>query len=83
MEIMDYIISEALIFIPALYIIGMLLKKVETIPDKFIPLILLPLGIAGACVMMGFSVESIIQGVLVTGAAVYANQVVKQAAKKE
>ena len=83
MEFMDYIVGDALIMIPALYIIGMILKKLETVPDKFIPLILLPLGIAGACVMMGFSVPSIIQGVLVTGAAVYVNQVAKQAVKNK
>jgi len=34
-------------------------------------------------VMHSFSADAIIQGVLVTGASVYANQLVKQSQKKE
>ena len=83
MEFMDYIIGDALILIPALYILGMVVKNIQAIPDKFIPLILLPFGVVGAGLLMGFSASSVIQGILVTGAAVYANQLVKQTTKKE
>lgn len=78
MEIVSYIVNRALIIIPVLNIIGMILKSLEKIPDRFIPLILLAVGIAGSIALMGFSADSVIQGVLVTGAAVYGNQVVKQ-----
>ena len=78
MEILTYITENALILIPMLVIIGLILKKLEFIPDKYIPLILLPLGVVGAMALGGWTFESAIQGVLVTGAAVYGNQIVKQ-----
>lgn len=78
MEILSYIIEHALILIPVLNIIGMILKHTEKIPDKFIPLIILAFGVAGAFGIMGFNADAAIQGVLVSGAAVYGNQIVKQ-----
>ena len=75
--------DNALILIPALIVIGAIIKQVEAIPNKWIPLILLPLGIAGALALGGLSADSVIQGILVTGAAVYGNQLVKQLGKKE
>ena len=83
MEILTYIAEKAIILIPVLLIIGQILKNLEFIPDKFIPLILLPFGIVGAMALGGWTVESAVQGVLVTGTAVYGNQVVKQLSKKE
>lgn len=83
MEIIGYIMDNALILIPALIVIGTIIKQVEAIPNKWIPLILLPLGIAGALALGGLSADSVIQGILVTGAAVYGNQLVKQLGKKD
>ena len=83
MDIITYITENAIILIPVLVIIGLILKKLEFIPDKFIPLILLPLGIVGAMALGGWTVDSAIQGILVTGAAVYGNQIVKQLRKNE
>ena len=83
MEILTYITENAIILIPVLIIIGLILKKLEFIPDKYIPLILLPIGIVGAMALGGWTFESAIQGVLVTGAAVYGNQIVKQLRKNE
>lgn len=78
MNILNYIFKNALILIPALNIIGMMIKHTEKIPDKYIPIILLFFGILGCLGIMGLSVNSVIQGVLVSGAAVYGNQIVKQ-----
>ena len=83
MEILSYIVTEALILIPVLIIIGQILKNIQKIPDKWIPVILLPLGIIGAMALGGWTVDSAIQGILVTGAAVYGNQLVKQLKKDE
>jgi hypothetical protein len=83
MEILNYIISEALILIPALLIIGQIIKHIEAIPDKYIPLILLATGIPTAMAITGWTVAGAIQGVLVTGAAVFGNQVWKQLGKSE
>ena len=83
MDIIGYIVDNALILIPALIVVGAIIKQIEAIPDKWIPLILLPLGVAGALALGGLSADSVIQGILVTGAAVYGNQLVKQLGKKE
>lgn len=83
MEILNYIMDKAIILIPVLYIIGMILKGIEKIPNKYIPLILLPIGIAGSFGLMGFTVNAAVQGVLVTGATVYGNQLIKQFQKKK
>lgn len=81
MDLLEYIVDKALILIPVLNILGMILKNMEKIPDKFIPLILLVFGVLGAVALSGLSADSVIQGVLVTGAAVYGNQIVKQLKK--
>ena len=78
MDILNYIIDNSLVLIPVLVILGQIIKNIQAIPDKWIPLILLPLGIAGALGLGGLSIDSVIQGILVTGAAVYGNQVYKQ-----
>lgn len=83
MDILTYITENALILIPVLLILGQIIKNIEKIPDKWIPLILLPIGIVGAMALGSWTVDSAIQGVLVTGAAVYGNQIVKQLKKDE
>lgn len=83
MEIINYITENALILIPVLLVIGAILKNTERIKDKYIPVILLPVGIIlSVWVMNGFSADSVIQGILVTGAAVYGNQLIKQISKE-
>ena len=80
---MNYIVDNCLILIPVLYIIGMILKNLEFIKDKYIPLILLPIGIALAIAIKGIDINSVIQGILVTGVTVYGNQIFKQINKEE
>ncbi len=74
----EYIVENALVLVPVLNIIGMIIKNIEKINDKYIPLILLLFGIVGTVAILGLSPYSVVQGVLVTGTAVYGNQVVKQ-----
>lgn len=81
MELIDYITENSLILIPALYVLGMIIKNTESIQDKYIPVLLLIFGIAGCIALMGFTADAVIQGVLVTGASVYANQLLKQSNK--
>ena len=83
MDILNYIVENALILIPVLIIMGSIIKHIDIISDKYIPLILLPMGIVGAMSLCGWTIDGIIQGVLVTGAAVYGNQLVKQLKKSE
>lgn len=81
MDFMKFIMEQALILVPALYVIGMILKN-SSVKDKYIPIVLLVLGIAGSIAVMGLSAQSVIQGILVTGAAVFTNQLVKQVNKE-
>lgn len=79
----DFITENALLLVPVLNIVGVIIKNTEKIPDKYIPFILLFLGILGAIAILGVSAESVLQGILVTGTAVYGNQIVKQSRKSE
>ena len=83
MDFMNYIIENALILIPVLYILGSFLKGLESIKDKYIPLVLLTISIGFSVAIIGFSVDAIIQGILVTGVTVLGNQLIKQSKKDE
>lgn len=80
---MEYIIDNCLILIPVLYVIGAILKGIEVIKDKYIPLILLPIGTVLAIAIQGLNVNAVIQGILVVGVTVYGNQLFKQISKSE
>ena len=79
----EFVTENALLLIPVLNVIGAIIKNTEKIPDKYIPIVLLFFGILGAVAILGLSPESVVQGILVTGTAVYGNQVVKQIKKSE
>lgn len=82
-NLMEYVTENSLIIIPTLYIIGYIVKNMEVVKDKYIPIILLPIGILGSIALNGISVPNIIQGILVTGMTVYTNQIIKQTTKEE
>ena len=78
MNISDYLFEQGLAVIPLLNIIGKIIKETKTVNDRYIPVILLAVGVACAFGLMGVSADSAIQGVLLTGTAVFGNQLVKQ-----
>lgn len=80
---MEYIVENALLLIPVLNVVGAVIKSTEKIPNKYIPVILLVFGILGAVAILGLSPESVVQGILITGTAVYGNELVKQLKKTE
>lgn len=82
MDVGKFIVDQALILIPVLYIIGMFLKNTPKIKDWTIPYILLACGILGAIAIMGLSVSAVIQGILVAGTTVFTNQLIKQTTEK-
>lgn len=82
-DITEYIVGDGLILIPALMVIGKILKESVIFPDRWIPLFLLPLGILGAVGLIGLTGQAVIQGILVTGMAVYGNQIFKQLIHKD
>lgn len=79
----NYIIEQALIVVPVLLVVGQILKSTPKMPDWVIPYILLALGVLFTIGIMGVNVQAIVQGVLVSGAAVFANQLYKQYARKD
>ncbi len=74
----EYIVEQALIVIPVLLILGKIIKETPKVKDWLIPYTLLVLGIIFTVFLTGFNVDSVIQGVLVSGAAVFGNQLFKQ-----
>ncbi|MDQ0340284.1 hypothetical protein J2S00_003089 [Caldalkalibacillus uzonensis] len=78
MDVLRYIVQEAYIVIPALWVIGMFLKKTPSFADWAIVWVLLLVGITFTVALLGPGIESVIQGILVTGAAVFGHQLVKQ-----
>ena len=78
MEIIKYVTEQALVLIPVLYIIGAIAKGTEKVNNKWIPVVLLPVGVLGAIALLGLNANAVLQGILVTGATVYADQLVKQ-----
>ena len=83
MDFMNYIADNALVLIPVIYIVGMFLKGLEGVSDKYIPFVLMFVSIAFSVAMLGLNVDSIIQGILISGATVLSNQLIKQSKKSE
>lgn len=80
MDFTSYIMDKALILIPFLWVLGYIIKQ-SLINNKYIPLILLVIAVAISNAMLGLSVESTIQGVLVAGATILADQLPRQLGK--
>jgi hypothetical protein len=83
MDILDFVLENRIILIPALIILGWFAKNVRVIPDKFIPIILLGFGVALSFWMeMAFTAHAVVQGIMVAGVAVLGNQIPKQLKKR-
>ena len=82
MDIISYIIEEGLIMIPALYIIGEIIKFTGVLNNKWIPLTLLVFSVLFTPLLLGgFTPDNIVQAVLVTGVTVLGDQLIKQSGK--
>lgn len=81
--IIEYIVDQALIVIPVLLILGKIFKETPNVKCWLIPYLLLMLGVCFTTFLMGFNVDAFIQGVLVSGAAVFGNQLFKQALNRK
>lgn len=85
-NIIEYVKPELLVLVAVLYVLGMMIKQTSKINDKYIPLLLGAVGVVLSLIyvvavegltLMGVFV-ALTQGVLVAGAAVYVNQLIKQ-----
>ena len=82
MKLMDYIVQEAYILVPVLYVIGVFLKRTPKVRDWLIPWILMGLGMLGGFFLSGMKLSGLLQGILVTGITVFTNQLYKQTTNK-
>lgn len=82
-NLLNYVIDEALVVIPVLWIIGQFIKQTPNVKNWLIPYILLVIGTGLTVGIMGLSIDAVIQGVLVSGAAVFGNELIKQATEKK
>lgn len=92
-NLMTFIPENLLILIAAIYVFGIWLKKLETVKDNYITVILMLFAITFAVllnlinsqykVMYEAIVNAILQGILCWGVAVGVNQTYKQLNKSE
>ncbi|MFD2639931.1 phage holin family protein [Piscibacillus salipiscarius] len=78
MDLLSFIMDEALILVPVLMVLGKIIKQTQLIPNRFIPLSLLLISIILTSVMLGLSFEAFIQSILIAGTAVFGHQLFKQ-----
>ena len=84
MDILNYVVQEGLVMIPVLFIIGEIVKGTEVLSNKWIPLAVLIVSIGFTPLVLGaYTADNIVQAVLVAGATVFGNELVKQSSKGE
>lgn len=92
-NLLTFIPEFLLIVIVATYVVGVFLKKIESVPDKYITSLLMFFGITFAVLLniinaqykiaLDVIVNGILQGILCWGVAVGINQTAKQLRKSE
>lgn len=84
MNIIELIPDHLLMLIPSIYVLGLFLKAIESIKDKYIVIILFAFAIGYSVVLGSFKdiPNSILHGILSWGVAVGINQVPKQLLKE-
>ncbi|GIP17752.1 hypothetical protein J40TS1_33940 [Paenibacillus montaniterrae] len=73
--------ARLLIVLAACWVIGFTLKKTPKVPDWTIVYIVTVAAVLLSCGLLGWTVETIIQGVITGACAVYGHQLVKQSTK--
>ena len=68
--------------IPALFIIGEIIKGTELLSNKWIPLVILIVSVGFTPLVLGtYTADNIVQAVLVAGVTVFGNELIKQSSK--
>ncbi|MGO4886474.1 phage holin family protein [Anaerobacillus sp. MEB173] len=73
---------QLVVVVPALMIIGYALKKTPKVKDWMIIWILLAIGVIASCIILGFSINGIANGIIAAGAAITTHQAYKQTMMK-
>lgn len=77
----NFIKPELLMVVAVCWVIGYILKQTPKVPDWTIIYAVTLAAVVVVVLMLGFTAESVLQGVLCGAVAVYGNQLVKQAQK--
>ncbi|CAM3464456.1 phage holin family protein [Paenibacillus lupini] len=77
-DIIDLIDPKLMIVVAACWVIGYMLKQTPFVPDWTIVYAVTAVAIISTCFILGFHVESVLQGVLCGAVSVYGSQLVKQ-----
>lgn len=80
-QIMDMIPAEFYIVAVVLYVLGIILKKVNFIKDELIIFILLIVSILFTVWKGGFGADTVMYGVIIAGVPVLVNNIFKQGEK--
>lgn len=91
-NLLKFIPENLMILIVVIYVVGLFLKKIDSVPDKYITLILMIFGITFAILLdiinsqykvaLDVVVNGVLQGILCWGVAVGINQTTKQLSKE-
>lgn len=77
MDIMNYIRPDAFILVPALYVLGLFLRQTPHIPVWSHVWIKLAFAVIACLLYYGFIIQAVVQGILVTGAAVISREILQ------
>ncbi|NJI81898.1 holin [Clostridioides difficile] len=77
-NLISFIPEQLLILVAALYVVGAGCKKYKQLDNKYIPVVLLALGIGFSVWMLGLSADAVLQGVICWGISIGINQTYKQ-----
>uniref|UniRef100_UPI00359FC12E phage holin family protein n=1 Tax=Jeotgalibaca porci TaxID=1868793 RepID=UPI00359FC12E len=83
MDFLNYIVEEGLVMVPVLFILGEIIKRTELLNNKWIPLVLLVISVGFTPLLLGgYVATNIVQSILVAGATVFGNELIKQSGKE-
>lgn len=81
-NLLNFVPETLLILVASIYVLGIFLKKIESINDKYITIILMVFSIAFSNILSGPSPTAFLQGILCWGVAVGVHQTGKQLSEK-
>ncbi|MDI7814923.1 phage holin family protein [Clostridioides difficile] len=77
-NLISFIPEQLLILVAALYVAGAGCKKYKQLDNKYIPVVLLILGVGFSVWMLGLNADAVLQGVICWGISIGINQTYKQ-----
>ncbi|WP_284238223.1 phage holin family protein [Paenibacillus glycanilyticus] len=77
-DITNFIDPKLMIVVVTCWVIGYMLKQTPAVPDWTIVYAVTAVAIASSGLILGFTVQSVLQGILCGAFSVYGSQLVKQ-----